>query len=124
MVALAELVDIAVGGTCSMSCLQHGSLKPLKHGTISCFVLTTLSSAAFALVPDQDEEDEKLIKQAKANKSSRLASEKDTDTRYSVSAGANKNGDLGSIQRAVNRLGQSGAAISAGKLPLLTKTIK
>ena len=80
--------------------------------------------AAHALVPDQDEEDDKLIQQAKANRGQRLKGEQATEANYSVSAGANKNGDITSIQRAINRLGKSGADLEAGNLKELAADIK
>ena len=75
-------------------------------------------------MPDQDEEDDKLIQQAKANRSQRLKDDKSAETNYSVVAGANKNGDLASIQRGINRLGKSGADLESGNLKQLSATIK
>ena len=75
-------------------------------------------------MPDQDEEDDKLIQQAKANRKDRISAEKGSDTRYSVTTGTNKNGDLAPIQRAVNRLGKTGAALAAGKVSEVSTTLK
>ena len=65
-----------------------------------------------------------MIQQAKANRGQRLKGEQAAETNYSVTSGANKNGDITSIQRAINRLGKSGADLEAGNLKDLAVTIK
>lgn len=76
--------------------------------------------AALALIPDDD--DEELIEKAKANRKSRLASEKAAEKEYAKSSGF-ADGEVVAVQIAVNKLAKSGEALAAGDLPAVAATV-
>ena len=76
--------------------------------------------AARALIPDDD--DEELIEKAKANRKSRLASEKVAEKEYAKTGGF-ADGEVVAVQIAVNKLAKSGEALAAGDLPAVAATV-
>ena len=76
--------------------------------------------AAHALIPDDD--DEELIEKAKANRKTRLATEKAAEKEYAKSSGF-ADGEVVAVQIAVNKLAKSGEALAAGDLPAVAATV-
>jgi hypothetical protein len=77
-------------------------------------------AAARALIPDDD--DEELIEKAKANRKTRLASEKVAEKEYAKTGGF-ADGEVVAVQIAVNKLAKSGEALAAGDLPAVAATV-
>ena len=78
------------------------------------------ASRALALIPDDD--DEELIEKARANRKSRLASERATEKAYSRSSGFDKR-ELIPVQRAINSLGLTGKQLAAGEVSAAASTL-
>ncbi|EIE22928.1 hypothetical protein COCSUDRAFT_53704 [Coccomyxa subellipsoidea C-169] len=87
---------------------------------LSAVPLLWLAPSARALIPDDD--DEELIEKAKANRKSRLASEKVAEKEYAKTGGF-ADGEVVAVQIAVNKLAKSGEALAAGDLPAVAATV-
>ncbi|CAL5229247.1 g12535 [Coccomyxa viridis] len=79
-----------------------------------------LSPKAMALIPDDD--DEELIEKAKANRKSRLQTEKVAEKEYAKTGGF-ADSEVVAVQVAVNKLAKSGEALAAGDLPAVAATV-
>mmetsp|Transcript_22180 Transcript_22180/g.61330 ORF Transcript_22180/g.61330 Transcript_22180/m.61330 type:complete len:199 (+) Transcript_22180:50-646(+) len=81
----------------------------------SLFVLSNAPKAAQALIPD--EEDEELLKRAKENRAKTLAEQQQKTRSFMQSEGlanGKLNSDLVPVQKAVNKLAESGKLLEAG----------
>ncbi|BDA50330.1 probable thylakoid lumenal 16.5 kDa protein, chloroplastic [Coccomyxa sp. Obi] len=87
---------------------------------LSAAPLLVLAPSARALIPDDD--DEELIEKAKANRKSRLATERVAEKEYAKTGGF-ADGEVVAVQIAVNKLAKSGEALAAGDLPAVAATV-
>ncbi|CAL8464734.1 g4269 [Coccomyxa elongata] len=87
---------------------------------LSAAPLLLLVPSARALIPDDD--DEELIEKAKANRKSRLATERVAEKEYAKTGGF-ADGEVVAVQIAVNKLAKSGEALAAGDLPAVAATV-
>lgn len=67
---------------------------------------------AVALIPDDD--DEELVERARANRKAKLANERATEKAFARSEGFGNRNELVPVQRAVNALAKTGAALETG----------
>lgn len=101
---------------------QRGDL----HAPYQCSTAATqrpyciTASAASALIPANDDEDEELVSKAKANRQKRIVEEKDTEQDFAKSAGYN-GVTLLTIERGVKKLAKSGSELEAGDLSSVAK---
>lgn len=90
-------------------------------GRLVCSLLGSYAaSAAGALIPANDDEDEELVSKAKANRQKRIVEEKDTEQDFAKSEGYNGITML-TIERGVKKLAKSGSDLEAGNLSSVAK---
>ena len=100
--------------------LQRRSLAAL----IAAAPVLLTATRAFALIPDDD--DEELVEKARANRKSRLASERATEKTFARTEGfvdGEEKKDLVPVQRAVNSLGLIGKQLAAGEVSAAADTL-
>jgi hypothetical protein len=100
------------------------SRRQALSGVLLTTGLSLLPSRAWALIPD--EEDEELLERAKANRQKRLAAQKETTRDFLKSEGlADKqlDSELIPVQKAVIQLAKSGSQLESGDLKGASATL-
>lgn len=114
--------------TTTVCAFQDGTAASVQRRSMAAFLaalpVALPASRALALIPDDD--DEELVEKARANRKSRLATEKKAEKAFSASEGfvdRNVQKELVPVQRAINSLALTGKQLASGEVAAAADTL-